>query len=323
MTNNDPGDPEFGELIGQLGLPRHDDSSMTSSELDRASETLERVLASPKTGREPLSNRRSSIPKTLVAVIAAVIAVPLLIPAISLMWDRAFPADLAGDKSHTSLTFAVPERSTPEVLESLLAKARLDTAQPSSDSTEVTTWTTSNGVPRVITLQLETTAHVQPAGSAWRETPGGFLVPRESEIPKNLNTESSPSEPAIPDELPDIPTTVRAYLTTAADCEVKTAACLLTGVEVFHLRQVLPQRAHLLVWETLSENDEGLTYKGVTTDWLGREVIGISARDGNTEIIALFDPDTGRFIGRETLEDGQVPESLAITTSPLGKVNYP
>jgi hypothetical protein len=56
---------------------------------------------------------------------------------------------------------------------------------------------------------------------------------------------------------------------------------------------------------------------------LGREAIGIAARDGNTEIIALFDPDTGHFIGRETLEHGQVPKSFAITSSPLGKVNYP
>ena len=323
MTKNDPGDPEFEELIGQLGLPRHDNSSMTSSELDRASETLEQVLASPKTSQEPISNRRSSIPRTLVAVIAAALALPLLVPAISLMWDRAFPADVAGDKSHTSLTFAVPERSTPEVLESLLAKAKLDTAQPSSSSTEVTTWTTSDGVPRVSTLQLETTARVQPAGSAWRETPGGFLVPRESEMPRNLNIESSPNEPAVPDALPDIPATVRAYLTTAANCGVTSAACLLTGIEVFHRRQVLPQRARLLIWETLLENPEGLTYKGVTTDWLGREAIGIAARDGNTEIIALFDPDTGHFIGRETLEHGQVPKSFAITSSPLGKVNYP
>jgi hypothetical protein len=214
------------------------------------------------------------------------------------------------------------QRSATEALESLSRTAAHGAPIPSGSEQHVVTATWSaragTGAEEPISDVYETVTRQDGSVSAHRIGSISLTKEHEDDLAlagsgesKPTGGETTPESPVDPDfaqNLPSDPDTMRAALLANSSCAVSDPTtpdtrCVLQELTALHSKYVVPSATAATEWAMLAKED-GTTYLGRVRERAGRDAIAISMpidQAQGTRIVLIADPDDGRLLGVEEL----------------------
>lgn len=332
MTGKRPDDdPELRALLDSIGLT--EDVPETPESARRAEEMIERVMQHPRDhepprlapSTEPVRRRRVGVRRAVVAVAAACV-LGVVGSLFATLWFGAEPAQA---QTPPLLRFSgvdpteLPSGEPAGALLRGLADRVREQAPPADLPVQhlvLSAWWahTDNGNDelsgtRTVLVPTRVEVYQHPNGdrrSIERRGPALGLDGRVSDevgswsdVPALVDeTVANDRGAEYPELLPEDIERLRNKIAPVSDCQPSPGGCILGAISNLQLAYVVSPEVTARLWE-VAAGEPSIRSLGTTTDRLGRHAVAIGAPDIDTRSsrIVLIDPETGQFLGSETI----------------------
>ena len=327
-------DPELRRLLDSIGL-RDDGSSTRRREPavpGQAEAVLARILEQPRdVDARPLSSpgRRWTSRRWATLSVGAAVAVCLAVAlALVLLVPGTGPRPAAA-QTPPMLTFSLAEGddvltagapARDALLELAERAARLSPADrlPVQRIVADAWWTSTDPAdggkgPRTVLVPRRVEVYQYDDGSRRSIERRGAALDSRGRVtdepgswtdvsPTTDDTFTNDLGAHYPQTLPATIDGLRRQLAPADACGARTGGCLLSAVSDLFGGYVVDPASTGRLWRLLA-TDPTITSLGTTTDRLGRraDAFVADALDETQRIVVLIDPDTGRYLGSETI----------------------
>ncbi|GAB3196923.1 hypothetical protein GCM10027062_07330 [Nocardioides hungaricus] len=337
MSSPHHDDPELRALLDSIGI-RADDRTppdLTAEEYERAERMLAGVLGrghhpegritAPIAPRRWWQGRHRGLSLTVATGICLILGV---LAVATQPWAGAPPA---GAQTPAMLRFAGIEAGRIEpagepagaLLHQIAARAAVlpEPAELPVQYVELDGWWASSAPAqdgrraRTVLVPTLSRAYLLPGGDRRSIEVRGD--PLDSEGRPSTVEPSWDAAPTISDtitaldrdqgldylqRLPADPGRLSRFLVPDDVCVETRGGCLLSTVSALFEKYVVPPQIAARLWSVLAA-EPTITSLGMTTDRLGREAVALTApsMSPGQQLLVLADPDSGRYLGSETI----------------------